>query len=320
MDRRSFIGAMAAFPAAAAAEAPTWPPSTEALALWLGTPPGATDVSPTLRVVENSANTGAYHNRILTGIARPVLYVVRPAQPDGSALLIAPGGGYRELWVDNEGFDIAARFAAAGVTAFVLLYRLPGEGWLAGRDVPLQDGQRAMRLIRANSARYGIDPQRLGVIGFSAGGHLAASLAVRSGAEVYDPHDAADAMSAKPSFAALLYPVITMLPPYAHEASREKLLGNSLSTALRAGYSVERLVTRETPAMFFVDALDDAYVPPENTLSMFAALRAAHVPVEMHLFERGGHGFALGSAGLPAAAWPDLLLRWGGSRGYFRSA
>jgi acetyl esterase/lipase len=323
MDRRTFVAALAALPSAAASAEALNPPLElqETIALWPGVPPGAGTVLPTLRVDEQSPSPDAFRNRVLTGVARPVLYVVRPERPDGSALLVIPGGGYREEYVDNEGFDIAARFSAAGVTCFVLVYRLPAEGWQVARDVPLQDAQRAMRLIRANAAGYALDPERVGAIGFSAGGHLAASLAVRSNTAVYATQDAADVLNAKPAFAALFYPVITMLPPYAHEASREMLLGNSPSTALRAAYSCERLVTADMPAMFLVDALDDDYVAPENTLAMFAALRAAKVPVEMHLFERGGHGFAIrGAASLPAASWPDLLLKWGASRGIFRSA
>ena len=326
MDRRTFIAAMAALPATQAqAQMPakTTPlplEAAETIALWPELPPGAGDELPVLRSTEQSPTPELFHNRVLTGIARPVLYVVRPARPDGSALVIAPGGGYRELWVDAEGFDIADRFAAAGVTAFVLLYRLPGEGWLKAPDVPLQDAQRAMRLVRANAATYGIDAGRIGIVGFSAGGHLAASVATRANAAVYDPRDAADGLSAKPAFAALLYPVVTMLAPYAHEASREMLLGRDPSPALRAAYSCERLVGAGTPAMFLVHALDDNFVPPENTLSLFAALRVAKVGVEMHLFERGGHGFNLKAAtGLPVAAWPDLLVKWAVSHDYFRA-
>jgi len=323
MDRRTFIGALAALPtAAASAEAPAPPlDSAEAIPLWPAAPPGSPGVPPAQHVSEQSPDPNVFHNRELTGIARPLLYVVRPEQPDGSALLVAPGGGYSELGIDNEGFDIADRFRTAGVTAFILVYRLPGEGWLGGRDVPLQDAQRAMRLIRADASAFGIDPARLGVMGFSAGGHLAASLAERFDAPIYEVQDTADSLSAKPAFAALLYPVITMLPPYAHEASRERLLGTNPSTALRAAYSCERRVTADTPPMFLTAALDDPDVPPENTLSMFAALRTEHVPVEMHLFERGGHGFAIrGTAGLPVAAWPDLFLRWAASKGWLRGA
>ena len=322
MDRRTFIAALAALPAGSRASGLSSPPfdSLETVALWPWLPPGAGNILPALHVAEQSPTPGAFHDRIVTGIAHPALYVLRPHHPDGSALLIVPGGGYRELWIDKEGFDIANRFRAAGITAFVLAYRLPRECWQDARDVPLQDAQRAMRLIRAHAAGYGIDPARCGVIGFSAGGHLAASLATRSSAIVYDARDRADALSARPDFAALLYPVVTLLPPYAHEASREMLLGDHPSTALRAAYSCERLVSRDTPPMFLVDALDDPFVPPENTLAMLASLRAFRVAAELHLFERGGHSFGIrGTRGLPVAAWPDLFLNWGRSRGYFRN-
>ena len=321
MNRRTLLAALAALPSAARADVATadWSTSAETLALWPGGAPGAVRTPPASRTVEQSATPQAFHNRVISGIATPVLRVVRPDHADGPAMLIVPGGGYRELWIDNEGFDVAQRFADAGVTCFVLVYRLPCEGWLAGRDVPLQDAQRAMRLIRAEAVRFGIDLARVGVIGFSAGGHVAGLLATRFAATVYDARDATDDLSARPDFAALLYPVITMLPPFAHEASREMLLGASPSDALRAGYSCERLVTSATPPTFLATALDDDFVPPENTLEMLAALRSADVAAECHLFERGGHGFGIrGAAGLPAAQWPGLFRNWAASRGYFR--
>ena len=229
--------------------------------------------------------------------------------------MIIPGGGYRELTVDTA-FAAAHRFAQAGVTGFVLLYRLPHEGWRDAANVPLQDAQRAIRLLRANATRYGIDPTRVGVLGFSAGGHLAAMLSLRSDAQSYTAVDAVDHQNARPAFAALLYPVITMLPPYAHEASREMLLGDNPIIAQREAHSCERLVTRDAPPMFLSAAADDPDVPVENTLEMFAALRRAGVPAEMHIFERGGHGFALGTPGEPLSAWPELLLKWAALQGF----
>ena len=331
MDRRSFLGASAlaalAAPPAARAQPMTAPEpalpfdAIESIPMWPGEPPGNTGTALTLHVWDDTPPTSSYHNRFADGIARPALFVFRAPGPDGSAVLIFPGGGYRDLQVDNEGIDVAKRFNAAGVTAFVLLYRLPDEGWINAADVPLQDAQRALRLIRFNAAHFGIDEQRLGVIGFSAGGHLAASLATRYDAKVYSAGDAADMLSARPQFMALLYPVITMLPPYAHEASREMLLGEHPTTAERAAYSCEKHVTADAPPAFLCAAGDDPDVPIENTLEMFAALRAKHVPVEMHLFERGGHGFGVhGQPELPVADWPQLFLNWGQSRGYFKGA
>lgn len=293
--------------------------SVKSIPLWPGMPPGGKGVGIALRVEEHSSNPNAFHDRVVTGIARPALCVFPAASPNGSALLIAPGGGYRELRVDKEGFEVAQRFSEAGVTSFVLFYRLPHEGWRTRSNTSLQDAQRAMRLIRSNAIGFAIDPDRVGALGFSAGGHLAASLSERPDAPLYDAIDAADGYDARPSFAALLYPVITMFATYAHEASREMLLGGRATLALRKAWSCERLVTRNAPPTFLAAAADDPDVSPENTLEMFAALRRAAVPAEMHLFERGGHGFGLAAAaGAPVGAWPDLLLRWGASHGYLR--
>jgi acetyl esterase/lipase len=318
-DRRSLLAGIAASAllagGAALASLPVLPDfgAAEVVPLWPGSPPGRKRFDLAFRAVERSPEPQKFHLRALSGIARPVVWVFPAASPNRSSLLIIPGGGYRELTIDTA-LAAARRFAQSGVTGFVLAYRLPQEGWRDGANVPLQDAQRAMRLLRANAVRYAIDPARVGVLGFSAGGHLAATLSLRPHAETYAPVDVTDRENARPKFAALLYPVITMLPPFAHEASREMLLGEHPTLAQRAAWSCERLVTREAPPMFLAAAADDPDVTPENTLAMFAALRRAHVPSEMHIFERGGHGFGLGNPGQPLSAWPGLLLKWMAAR------
>jgi len=316
MNRRTMFGIGASLvpllsrSAAAPALAPS--PDVESMPLWPSGPPGT---APALQ----PHFAGAPNDRVATGILSPSLTVFRPTNPDGSALLIAPGGGYLQENIDIEGTEIAQRFVQAGITAFVLTYRLPPEGW--GPKAPLEDAQRAMRTIRATAAHYGLDPARTGALGFSAGGHLVASLAARSGEALVPATDAIDRADARPSFFALGYPVITMLPPYAHEASREHLLGKTPANDERAAWSVERLVTADTPPAFLFATVDDPYVPVENTTLLFAALRARKVDAEMHLFARGGHGFGLRlPPDAPALEWPDLFLRWGRSRGIFRSA
>lgn len=261
--------------------------------------------------------TSGFQDRFVTGIAEPLMTVFRPAKPNGGAVLIAPGGGYIRVVIDKEGFEVGHRLAAAGVTCFVLRYRLPAEGWDRPADVPLQDAQRAIRLIRAGVAKWKIDPARVCAMGFSAGGHVMASLATRHGAQVYAPVDAADRLSARPDLSALMYPVIDMARPFAHPGSREALLGAEPTPAQEAAYSPHRHVDATTPPTFMVHAWDDPSVPTENSLNYLAALRAAKIPAEAHIFEEGGHGFGIGLAkGKPAAAWPDLCLAWSARRGF----
>lgn len=293
---------------------------TETVPLWPGTPPGGEGVKLTAKIVERSNAADTYHDRFVTDVGVPLFTVFRPEKPDGSAVLMAPGGGYVRIVIDKEGVEAARRFNASGVTVFMLRYRLPAEGWTDGKDVPLQDAQRAMRIIRAGAQGYGVDPARLGILGFSAGGHVAASLATRPYDPVYKPVDDIDSVDSKPSFACLTYPVITMSAQGAHMGSRDKLLGPSPTDALVAAYSCEKLVTRQTPPSFLCYAADDDTVPPmENGMAMFHALRRAKVPAEMHVFQEGGHGFGIRLAkGKPASAWPELFLRWAYGNGWIR--
>jgi acetyl esterase/lipase len=198
-----------------------------------------------------------------------------------------------------------------------MTYRLPQDGWAAGPDTPLQDAQRALRLIRARAEDYQVDPKRIGVIGFSAGGHVAGMLSLAWDRPLYAPIDAADRASARPDFSILMYPVASMRAAHAHVGSRRNLLGAAPTRAQVAAYSLEALARPDAPPTFLVHAVDDHSVPVENSLALFDALRARKVPVEMHLFQEGGHGFGIRYAiGLPAAAWPDLVLAWMKRRGY----
>lgn len=330
MDRRSVLGLTAAAVAGLATQALAADPvpssdrlpgdPTETIPLWPRTPPGGEGVRLTLQLMERSPTPDVFHDRYVTDIAQPLLTVFRPDKPDGSALLVAPGGGYRRVVIDKEGFEAARRLNGSGVTVFNLRYRLPFEGWADGADVPLQDAQRAMRLIRARAAEFAIDPRRVGVLGFSAGGHVAASLITRPDEPVYKPVDKWDQLDARPDFAGLMYPVISMVPPVAHAGSREKLLGADPSEVQQVLYSPDRHVTANVPPTFLLLAADDKEVPPRNSLDMHAALRAAGVPSELHMFEEGGHGFGLRLIqGKPASIWPDLFLRWGARHGAFKN-
>jgi len=225
-------------------------------------------------------------------------------------VLAIPGGGYLFVSVQNEGADFAAKLTERGYTVFVLVYRLPGEGWQQGEDVPLQDAQRAMRVVRANAARWDVDPETLSVVGFSAGGHVAATLATDFAEPVYAPVDAADQGSARPFATALVYPVVTMALPGTHAVSRELLLGPNPSPTQIARRSAQLHVSPDTPPLFLVHALDDPAVPVTNSLDLLAAMRAANRPVEAHLLQEGGHAFASGYAGSPTATWIGTFDAW----------
>jgi acetyl esterase/lipase len=321
IDRRLFIGAalgMALAPAATRAEQwgdpptpyapgpgqPVWPPA-EHFALWPGRPPGAPDPLPVLAPTMN----GPHERRELwlRGVAEPMVAVFRPARPDGRAVLIIPGGGYNFVSVHNEGIDVASTLTPHGITCFVLAYRLPGEGWANRADVALQDAQRAMRLIRARAATWRIDRAKLGLIGFSAGGHLGLSLAVGHSDPVYAPVDDADRLPARPAYAGIAYPAVHGFAAF---------WGDSPSADVQTRYTTLPRVVGGSPPFFLAHAMDDPVVPIQNSLDLIAVARFNHVPVEAHLFETGGHGF--GALHLPEGSsgrlWPESFARWTAAR------
>ena len=299
IDRRTAL--LAPFALALAAQAPPPPRADAELALWPDGAPGIPAASPAEEIRERSTDP-AYNDRILLHVRSPRLAVFRPARPSGAAVLIMPGGGYSWVVIDKEGFEMARLLAVRGITAFVLFYRLPDDGWAAGPDVPLADARQAMRLVRRQA---GVDPRRVCALGFSAGGHVCASLLTRFG-------DAA----ARPDAAALLYPVVSMRAPDAHAGSRRNLLGGSPTPLLERAYSPHLHVPTDAPPTFLLHAEDDASVPIANSLLMRDALRARGVATEAHFFPDGGHGFGLRLArGKSVEHWPDLFFAWGRHRG-----
>jgi acetyl esterase/lipase len=318
-SRRQFLAAGAGLATLAAIPARAQlAPGDESLALWPGAIPG--DRHATIaRKIEDQSKDPAHPDRWVTGIAKPMLVVRRPARPNGAAVLVMPGGGYGFLSYDNEGTEQAAWLNARGITAFILLYRLPGEGWNQRQLVPLQDAQRAMRVIRSRAGDFGIDPARVAVLGFSAGGHLAGSLATRFGEQVYAPVDAADRLSARPDLAGLLYPVVSMEAPFTHGGSRDNLLGADAPAALRRGASVETRVTKDTPPTFLVHSGDDGLVPVANSIALYNALLAAGRPAALHVFDESGHGYGVRpKPPMTTAAWPELFHAYGVRKGVFR--
>lgn len=314
IDRRLFLagaGGLAALAATSAAPASAqikMPPrpipsawnEAQAIDLWpAGTPGGGYKPMP---LPMESAPPVFQHN-----VEKPYLRVFRPARSNGRALLVIPGGAYIFVSIDNEGVDVGQLMASRGYTVFVLVHRLPGEGWANRSDVPLQDAQRAMRLIRSLAGSYGFDAAEVSAIGFSAGGHLAATLATDFGQVVYSPRDAIDRLDARPRAVGLIYPVISMSPPVTHADSRARLLGDSPTEEEVVRRSPAAHVGPATPPSFIMHALDDPAVPPANSFEMLQALRIAKRPCEAHFFEEGGHGFGLSSPNLPVHEWPTLF-------------
>jgi len=243
-------------------------------------------------------------------VEQPFMRVFRPENPNGRSVLSIPGGAYTFVSISNEGLDVARDMTARGYTVFVLVYRLPGEGWTGREDVPLQDAQRAVRLIKARSAEFGCDPEQVYTVGFSAGGHLAATLATGFNENVYAPRDSADSLSAKPRAVGLIYPVISQVEGIGHAESTLRLLGENPDMGSIVRRSPDLHVNAETPPVFLVHAVDDPAVPLQNSISMLGALRGYRRPVEAHFFESGGHGFGTGVSGQPTATWPDLFAKW----------
>lgn len=316
VSRRDWLrgSAMLAGMMASTTLAPAAATTSETLEIWPGgVGPGSKGAPLQQRMVERSQDPSK-PDRYMEGITRPYLTIHRPANPNGRAVLITPGGGYQRVVVDKEGGELAPILTAAGITTFILTYRLPGEAPQHGPTVALQDAQRALRLIRHRAKTWAINPETIGVMGFSAGGHVAASLGTRFDEAVYDPVDAADKLPARPARLALIYPVIDM-GASAHPGSRDRLLGPNPSPDEVERFSCDRAVTGRTPPTFQLHAADDNTVPVENSLLFNAACRKAGVEAEMHLYPRGGHGFGHGTriaADNPLRRWPELFLEWYG--------
>jgi len=234
-------------------------------------------------------------------------YPAPAATAGGTAVIICPGGAYTRLSWDKEGIEPARWLNGLGVTAFVLKYRMVEYG----HPAPLRDVLRAVRIVRSRAAEFGVRADRIGVLGFSAGGHLAASAGTLFDAPEGRTGAPLDAVNARPDFLVLIYPVITMKDPYAHAGSRRNLLGEHPGEAALDHLSLEKQVTARTPPAFLLTTFEDATVPAENSVGFFEAMRRAGVPAELQAFQKGPHGFGLRPAGVgPAAGWPALCEQW----------
>jgi acetyl esterase/lipase len=236
------------------------------------------------------------------------VYKAPEDKSNGTVVIICPGGSYTRLAITSEGADVAAWLNSNGITAVVLKYRLPSDSIMIDKSIaPLQDAMEAIRIVRRNARDLGINPEKVGIIGFSAGGHLASTLETHFNESVYDTNDKT---SARPDFAILVYPVITMIKPETHPGSRMNLLGASPDTTQVLRFSNQLHVTKDTPPTFIVHSSDDKTVPVINSLEFYEALLRNHVTAEMHIFQAGGHGYGLAKGKKDEGEWPELCIRW----------
>ncbi len=226
---------------------------------------------------------------------------------NGTSVVIFPGGGYHHLSINKEGYKIANWLNTLGISAFVLKYRMPSDLTMKDKTIgPLQDAQEAIRMVRRNAEKWKLDSAKIGIIGFSAGGHLAATLSTQFDKKVYDSKDN---ISSRPDFSILMYPVISMQDGITHKGSKTNLLGENPSTTLVENFSNEKQVNATTPKTFIVHATDDKAVPVENSINYYLALKQNKIPVEIHLYENGGHGFGLGTDGTNTN-WSKACENW----------
>lgn len=243
------------------------------------------------------------------------VYLPAPEKANGAAVLICPGGGYGMLAFDHEGNAIAKWLNDNGVAGIILKYRLPSDKIMTDKSTgPLQDAQEAMRVIRRNAAALKIDPRKIGVIGFSAGGHLASTLSTHYAEKVYETKDNT---SARPDFSLLIYPVVSFDSEITHMGSRNNLIGLNPDEATVRHFSNELQITPDTPPAFLVHSADDPAVPVMNSIRYFEGLQKNKIPVEMHIFQKGGHGYGLAPGGGTQSSWPDLCIRWMKQMGIF---
>lgn len=250
---------------------------------------------------------------IISNVQNPDIAVYLPSKrfATGQAVIICPGGGYWVLAYDLEGTDIAKYLNSIGVAGIVLKYRLPTYGNTAEpHKAPLMDAQRAMRLVRANATSWNIDTTKIGIMGFSAGGHLASTLGTHFDYGNKSTEDKIERQSCRPDFMVLMYPVVSFTQPCTHSGSKDALLGKTPSDELVKYYSNELQVKDDTPPAFLVHADNDDGVPAENSLLFYTAMRAKKIPAELHILSTGGHGFGLGLKDQHVASWTENLKLW----------
>lgn len=311
IDRREFITAttvaagvmLAGTPVLAKSPVVSPVPWSEEIVLWPGTPPGRGKVGGPEKIGGEGSGYGAVSN-----ISTPRMRVYRPASPNGKAVLVCGGGGYFRIQLWKESTPAAQWLQARGYTVFELIFRLPADGWEA--SAPFADAQRAMKIIRTRADEFGIRRDAIGIMGFSAGGHLAGFTALQPDRALYEGKDRFEAVGARPDFAVLLFPVVSLRKPYDTTRTRREIIGREPSLAAQEAWSLDTYASGDAPPTIIFSAADDTITPPGHGIALFQALIAKGAAAELHIFEEGGHGWGLGTPDQILSQWPDIFEAW----------
>lgn len=305
LTRRTVLGATGAI-AAAGLVSPASPLAAhpyEEIALWPGTPPGKGGPKGPEKIGGEGAGYGAVSN-----ISNPRMRVYRPNAPNGKAVLVLGGGGYFRIQLWKESTPAARWLQNRGYTVFELIFRLPNDGWEA--SAPFADAQRAMKIIRTRADEFGVRRDAIGIMGFSAGGHLAGYTALLPDRNLYEGGDRYEAASARPDFAVLLFPVVSLRKPYDTTRTRREIIGTDPSLAAQEAWSLDTHASATAPPTIIFSAADDPITPPGHGIALFQALVARGAPAELHIFEEGGHGWGLGTPQEILSQWPEIFEAW----------
>ena len=275
----------------------------EEIPLWSGPMPGAGKVSGPEKIGTDGAGIGAVSN-----VSTPRMRVYRPNNPNGRAVVICGGGGYFRIQLYKESGPAARWLQLRGYTVFELIYRLPGDGWEP--VAPFADAQRAMKIVRTRAAEFGVRPDAIGIMGHSAGGHLAGFTALQPARKLYSGSDKYEGVSARPNFAALLFPVVSLRKEFDTTRTRKEIIGKNPTRAAEDAWSLDTYAAKDSPPTILFSAADDTTAPPAHNIGLFEALNRAGASVELHIFASGGHGFGLGTADQTLSQWPELLAKW----------
>ena len=275
----------------------------EEIPLWPGKPPGGGGVNGPEKLGSEGAGFGA-----LSNIASPRMRVYRPAKANGAAVVVCGGGGYFRIQLSKESTPTARWLQGRGFTVFELLYRLPNDGWDA--SAPFMDAQRAMKIVRTRAAEFGVNPKQIGIMGFSAGGHLAGFTALQPKRDLYAGADKYEKASARPDFAVLLFPVVSLRKPFDSTRTRREIIGETPSAEAENAWSLDTYASADAPPTILFASADDKTTPPGHGILLFEKLNGAGASVELHMFRDGGHGWGLGRPEQVLSQWPDMFQNW----------